>query len=187
MSFIITHRYEETEHNPPLDRLWDLLKELEIKDEEHPEVSVTHESGWCVAAYGGGHIIWENAAALIEKGLRELDGKITEGRHMTGVHDEKIVELWTKLAQGDIAAIEAQPWRPGSFPPRSAEEQARRRQEMEAHALAHAQEFYQQLGPEDPAVRCRHPGCQRGRIRFSVFCRMHHFESLKHKPCPFDD
>jgi hypothetical protein len=46
-------------------------------------------------------------------------------------------------------------------------------------------EFYDSLGPERTGTKCRHEGCQRGTIKFSVFCRLHHFEQVKRKPCPF--
>ncbi len=45
--------------------------------------------------------------------------------------------------------------------------------------------FYDSLGPEATGTKCRKDGCDRGTVRFSVFCRIHHFESVKKKPCPF--
>ena len=47
-------------------------------------------------------------------------------------------------------------------------------------------EFYDKLGPEDSAKPCRHNGCIRGTVRFSVLCKRHHFEMIKHRECPFD-
>jgi len=46
-------------------------------------------------------------------------------------------------------------------------------------------QFYDSLGEEDSARRCKHEGCQRGRVKLSVFCKRHHFESVRRKPCPF--
>ena len=48
-------------------------------------------------------------------------------------------------------------------------------------------EFYDSLGGERADARCRHDGCDRGTIEFSVFCRVHHFEQVRKKPCPFLD
>ena len=48
-------------------------------------------------------------------------------------------------------------------------------------------EFYESLGDERGDVECREPGCKRGAIRLSVFCRTHHFESVKRESCPFTD
>ena len=47
--------------------------------------------------------------------------------------------------------------------------------------------FYDQLGSENSMNLCRAPGCSRGSVRFSVFCRVHHFESIHSRPCPFTD
>jgi hypothetical protein len=46
-------------------------------------------------------------------------------------------------------------------------------------------EFYDSLGAERTDTRCRHEGCGRGTVKLSVFCRLHHFEQVKKKPCPF--
>jgi hypothetical protein len=48
-------------------------------------------------------------------------------------------------------------------------------------------EFYDKLGPEDSTRKCKHEGCHRGVVRFSVLCRRHHFEMIEHRDCPFDD
>jgi len=46
-------------------------------------------------------------------------------------------------------------------------------------------EYYDILGPENIDIKCRHKGCGRGTTKFSVFCRVHQFEQVKKKPCPF--
>ncbi|HEY9216840.1 MAG TPA: hypothetical protein VIO94_02235 [Phenylobacterium sp.] len=48
-------------------------------------------------------------------------------------------------------------------------------------------EFYDALGPERSNVACRHDGCTRGAVSLSVFCRPHHFASVKSRPSPFED
>ena len=53
--------------------------------------------------------------------------------------------------------------------------------------LARERRFYDLLGEEHAEERCRHPDCPRGRVRHSVFCRVHHYESVSASPCPFDD
>ena len=90
------------ERTPPLSILLQLLAELDAHDSEHVDVAVTHESGWCLSAGRDGRVSWEN----VEAG--------PPPRHLPKVPAQKIIELWTKLAQGDVAAIEAEPWRPGS-------------------------------------------------------------------------
>jgi len=34
-------------------------------------------------------------------------------RHMRDVSRERVLELWQKLAKGDILAVDAEPWKPG--------------------------------------------------------------------------
>ncbi|MDB6021998.1 MAG: hypothetical protein JWQ04_1855 [Pedosphaera sp.] len=46
--------------------------------------------------------------------------------------------------------------------------------------------FYDSLGPEQPGTKCRKEGCSRGAKKFSVFCKIHHFEQVKKRPCPFN-
>jgi hypothetical protein len=46
-------------------------------------------------------------------------------------------------------------------------------------------EFYDSLGAERAGTECRHEGCARGTVQFSVLCRIHHFENIKKKSCPF--
>ncbi len=56
---------------------------------------------------------------------------------------------------------------------------ARLRQEVEDRA------FFDGLGDERSEPPCAAPGCGHGAISLSVFCRIHHFEMVKHKACPF--
>jgi hypothetical protein len=46
-------------------------------------------------------------------------------------------------------------------------------------------EFYEILGPESESVPCKREDCDRGRVKFSVFCRPHHFENVKGRPSPY--
>ena len=49
-----------------------------------------------------GLLVWEN-----------VEAEESSPRHMTSVPRRKVLDLWLKLAQGDIAAVEAEPWLPG--------------------------------------------------------------------------
>jgi len=101
MSFHITHRLGNMEE-APRSAFFGLLQELgaDPEDAEHTSVSVTHESEWCLGAYRGGYIVFEN----LEEGAP---------RHMTNVPSEKIIALWHLLADGNLAALEGEPWQPG--------------------------------------------------------------------------
>jgi hypothetical protein len=100
MAFRTTSRWGAMEGDPPIERLRELLQSLEIEGKEHPDIALTHETGWCLSAFPSGLLVWEN---------EEADAP----RHMKGVPREHVFVLWLKLAQGDIAAVEAEPWQPG--------------------------------------------------------------------------
>ena len=47
-------------------------------------------------------------------------------------------------------------------------------------------EFYDSLGEERAGTSCRTPDCSRATVHMSVFCRRHHFEIIRNRPCLFD-
>ena len=102
MAFHVTHRYGGMDSAPPLSSLPSLLRELDDRpeDTEHGSVSVSHESEWCLSVYRGGYVVFEH----LERGGE---------RHMRGVPEAKIIEMWSQLARGDIASIETEAWKPG--------------------------------------------------------------------------
>jgi hypothetical protein len=46
-------------------------------------------------------------------------------------------------------------------------------------------DFYDSLGDESTKERCKHQGCNRGKVNLSLYCRIHHFEMVEIRPCPF--
>ena len=76
-----------------------VLDGLVEADDEHPDVSMTHESGWCLSAFRGGLLVWENPD----------DDSLGPGE-MREVAREEILRLFGLLAAGDVAAVEALPW-----------------------------------------------------------------------------
>jgi hypothetical protein len=102
MSFIITHHYGAQDRSTSTSILPVLLRELDERkeDTEHGSVAVTHESEWCISVSRGGYVTFEHL---------EGGGE----RHMRGVSEAKILELWGLLAVGDVASIQKEPWKPG--------------------------------------------------------------------------
>ena len=101
MAFHVSTRWGGDEPGPTVERMGEVLTELDAHDIEHPSVALTHESEWCLGAYPGGLLVWENL---------EADDP---PRHMNGVSRERVLELWVKLSQGRLAEVEAEPWLPG--------------------------------------------------------------------------
>jgi len=75
-----------------------LLDSLGREDPEHPDVSLTHESGWSISAFPSGLIVFEN----VETG---------EGPwHMRSVPAARTLELWDALAVGKHVELVSLPW-----------------------------------------------------------------------------
>lgn len=98
MAYTITHRSGAMESNPPVDALDALLAELDYIDPEHPDVAVSHESGWTLSAFPSGRLIYENVEDL---GLpaRQLFADRAAAR-----------DLFRLVAAGDLELIEAERW-----------------------------------------------------------------------------
>jgi len=98
MSYHVNPRYTDSEEMPSVDRMREVLAELDGEDDdEHPDVSLAHESEWSMSAFPDGLVIWENAEADI-------------ARHMLHVSRAKVLEMWIELSEGQIEAIESEPW-----------------------------------------------------------------------------
>lgn len=101
--FTIRHTFDSWEEDPPIETLSDLYDELASAEQEHGDVSVTHEdSGWCMSAHRGGLLVFCN-----------LGDESLEGRHMVRVPKAQVIEHWKRLISGDIDGLLSEPWRPG--------------------------------------------------------------------------
>lgn len=101
MTYHVNTRWGGSEPAPPLDRMREVLSELDgDDDDEHPSVSLSHESEWTLSAFPDGLVIWEN----VEEDV---------ARHMLHISRDKVLSLWTKIAAGQIDEIEREPWLPG--------------------------------------------------------------------------
>ena len=86
------------EHDPPIESLDALLAELDYIDHEHPDVAVSHESGWTLSAFPSGRLIYENVEDLdIPPRQLFLDRAARNG-------------LFRLVAAGEFERIEAYRW-----------------------------------------------------------------------------
>lgn len=105
MSYWVKNRQGEMFEDAEESVIDAVLVELDgTIDEEHPDVALSHETGWTLSAFPSGLLGWEN--------VEEDD----EPRHLTGINRPLVRRLWSALAEGDLATVEAQPWRPGYGP-----------------------------------------------------------------------
>jgi hypothetical protein len=101
MAAVIAHRTGEMEEYSP-DRVAGLVAELDAYvDDEHPDVSVSHESGWTVSAFASGLVVWEN--------VEDDDSP----QHMRGVSRQRVAELLTLCGEGRLTELEQLLWREG--------------------------------------------------------------------------
>ena len=101
MSYHVSRRWGDCNNDPSVEQMREVLAELDVEDDEHPDVALVHESGWCLGAYPSGLLVWEYL------------GNAYEPRHMRGVPRDRVLELWKRLAKGEISAVNAEPWQPG--------------------------------------------------------------------------
>lgn len=173
-TFYVQTRWGGDEESPPPDRLRELIAELEVRDEEHPDTWMIHDdSGWALR-------LDEDRFAYLENPECETT------KHMTDVSSETALTLWTAFAFGGPDAVAEFEWKQGR---RAVNEQeiAERAERARQAMLMLDRGFYDQLGPELSDAICRARGCTRGRIQYSVFCKPHHFEQIQGRPCPFSD
>lgn len=172
MSYRVETGWGDGHDNPSVEQLGEILASPWMADVEHGGAWLTHDSEWTLSFESPALLIWHR---------HESGG---EARHIKGVTRDRVLRLWCKLASGKIDEIEREPWQPGyGWEARTAEQQA----ELDAHTRKMDRAFYDSLGQERAGTRCQHADCARGTVVASVLCRVHHFEALKHKTCPFVD
>src|SRR3954452_4311348 len=74
VSFHVTNRMGEMFSSPDHDTIDRVLADLdEPLDDEHPDVALTHESGWSLGAFPYGSVTWDNVGDRDALGPRHLD------------------------------------------------------------------------------------------------------------------
>jgi hypothetical protein len=171
-NYFVETRWGGSEDSPLPSRLAEIVSELDTKDEEHPDTWLVHtSSGWLLR--------------LDEEGYAYLeDENLDTISHLKGVSRTAGLDLWLRFAAAGPDGVKSDPWCKG---PRvlSDEEVATYRAQAESLTLESDRQFFDLLGSEDNARPCQRVGCTRGRIESSVLCKVHHFEQIRNRPCPF--
>lgn len=102
LAFSITDRLGGWDPDPPDERVAEVLAELDRPDPHHPSAWLRHESGWLLEAHGDGTLIW----------WRDDEPDCPFG-HLRAVPRERVLELWRRLAVGEVVEIARLPWSPG--------------------------------------------------------------------------
>jgi hypothetical protein len=156
--------------SPTPDEMWKFLLELDVEDEEHGAAWLSLDNGFSLEWNGDGRLVLTDPAA---KG----------SQHLRGVTRERALELWVALSSGKLDEVKRSAWQPGNGYVRTPEREA----EIRAALARDDRVYYESLGAERTHTPLGTAGCSRGAIELSVLCRVHHFESVRKRPCPFND
>jgi hypothetical protein len=98
---VLTHRSGAMTQYDDAHDLRALVAELDdAGDAEHPDVAVTHPSGWSLSAFPSGRVVWENV---------EGDSPVS---HRFAVRDE-VQRLFELLVRGDLDSVRGLGWQSG--------------------------------------------------------------------------
>ncbi len=103
-SFQIVDGFGDGIENPSVEQMRRYLDRLDIDDEEHGEVWLTHhQSSWTLSCFPSSKVVF----------YQESDDHEYKPRHITNVSRDKMLELWQNLADGRFDKIEKESWKPG--------------------------------------------------------------------------
>ena len=101
MTYCISHLDGSSEDDAPTSSFESLYDELSGADGEHIDVAVIDDdTGWCIAAYSSGLVIFQSLA----------NGT---GFHMRDVDKSQVLQMWMQLAHGDLDGVRKLPWKNG--------------------------------------------------------------------------
>ncbi|MGP3976706.1 hypothetical protein ACTWQF_22380 [Streptomyces sp. 8N114] len=104
MTYFLTTAMGDSIDEPGEAAMQHALDSLDTEaDEEHPDVSLSHESGWTLSAFRSGLLWWELIADAGDD-----DGPAPGA--LRGVPREEVLRLFSLLAAGRIDQIESLPW-----------------------------------------------------------------------------
>ncbi|MEU4848699.1 hypothetical protein [Streptomyces gilvosporeus] len=99
MSYFMNNLMGESIDRPGESHIRRILSELQNADEEHPDVSLNHESGWSLSVFQDRAVLWENVEDPdVPPREAELDSW------------EEVVALLLELSRGNISAVESTDW-----------------------------------------------------------------------------
>lgn len=164
--FQIVNGMGEALDSPTPEQMRAFLDEIDPEDEEH---------GAAWLSRGDLTLEWSVDGRMVRCESDDV------ARHLLDVDRARAVELWCIALSDDSKRLDDLPWRDGNGYVRSPEKAAELARALEASE----REFYDSLGAERSDSPCRREGCERGAVQWSVFCRVHHYESLRGRPCKF--
>ncbi|MEM8598790.1 MAG: hypothetical protein AAGF99_02620 [Bacteroidota bacterium] len=165
----------------------DLRAYLDEVDEFHPRAWLDDTDGRTLSYWMDGRITYTTDQSLEDLDDDHFDpflydGQTGHARRLEQQTPRDALRLWTLMMAGEYATLEELPWIDGLISEKTEQAMIAYAQAVE-HDLD--QQFLDVLGPEVPGELCKKPDCGLERIKFSVFCKRHHFEMLKGR-LPFE-
>jgi hypothetical protein len=170
VGFYIANGLGDSIDAPSAVQMEQFLRDIDATDEEHGAAWLSTDEGYSLEWNGDGRLAFTRP---------DTD----EVWHVRDVSRDRALALWMALAEGKVADVERGAWQRGNGYVVTPE----RQEQLRAWRHQQDREFYETLGEERASVPCRADGCKRGAVEFSVLCRVHHFESVQKRPCPFHD
>jgi hypothetical protein len=170
MGFQLANGLGKVKDSPSKADIRAFLNEVNAKDVLYGAAWLSTETGLCLEWNGDGRLVYVVSVAA-------------PPRHLLGVTRSRALTLFFALVEGDVGRLERCSWQRGRGYAATPEKLA----EAAAWRLLSDREFYASLGAEQQDARCRREGCSRGRVKHSVLCRVHHFESIHGRPSPLHD
>lgn len=167
LRFTLSNGLGERIEQPTAEDLSRVLAALDPGDEDRSSAWVTTGDDYVLEYDAEGRLVLETP-----------EGEVT---HLRPVTLELVLALWAAVGNGDLGALEAQPWQPGNGYVRDPVREAAFREAL----LGKERAEYDALGAERPDVPCRAPGCGRGAVEGDRYCRPHAFARRRGKPSPF--
>ena len=94
-----TDRDGTTYLDPSVQQMREVLESIDDPRPDHPEVWLSHyKSGWCLSVFPGGVLHLEND--ICNQAIRQLKY----------VKPTKVLELWLRLARGEIDQLLMHSW-----------------------------------------------------------------------------
>lgn len=100
-SYQIVDGFGDGIDNPSVEQMRKFLDRLDINDKEHSEVWLTHnQTSWTLSCFPSSKVVFYRISDEFEY----------QPRHLINVSRDKMLELWQKLANGQLVDLEKELW-----------------------------------------------------------------------------
>lgn len=99
MNYLVVHADGRHEEGYPLNQLHLLPQQVNGVADPEQCVALTNDTEWCLSYHATGDLLWENNL-----------GDLMDTWYLSNVSEDKLVQLWSLLAEGEIEKIKLENW-----------------------------------------------------------------------------